>query len=229
MFKKSNNIFLLFLLFFNFLYAEDTKKGELLFKENCINCHTNSYKPFDNIYPRNLEKSLLNDEQLFNIIKYGTSKYGSQNEYMIGYSLIYNDEEIKSIVKYLRSLNKGVKEGETILNNIEKLTINEDNYQNNFENGRKIYLKRCIHCHGAFGEGDGTAVKSSKGFIQPYNLKKSLLTTEQMFLFTKKGAAHFGALREEMPAWETTYNDIELQQVIFYLKELLIKKEKYDN
>jgi len=201
-------------------------RGEKLFSENCASCHVGRMDVNSTSFavnPRNLELSLLSPEQMYHIINNGTAFYGSKTDYMIGYENIYTSDEIKDIVAYIHTnLNVNYKEAKKLYQESEKLSKDKSK-EDVLEEGRKVYLKRCIHCHGPSGKADGVAVKASNGNLFPYDLTKTLLTDEQMFLFTKYGSKHWGASRDDMPAWGSVYSDEAIHSVVEYIKVMVEK------
>lgn len=206
--------------------GRDLVRGERLFNDNCASCHVGRMDVSSTSFavnPRNLELSLLSQEQMYNIVKKGTAYYGSKTDYMIGYENIYTDDEIKDIVAYIhKSLNVNYKEAKKLYEQAAKMPKDKSK-EEILEDGRKVYLKRCIHCHGASGKADGVAVKASNGNLFPYDLTKTLLTDEQKFLFTKYGSKHFGASRDDMPAWGGVYSDEAIHSVVEYIKVMVEK------
>lgn len=206
--------------------VRDIENGKTLFNDNCVSCHvgrTEVYSTSHAVNPRDLKLSLLSEEQMYHIIKKGTKYYGSLTDYMIGYENIYSDKEIKDIVAYIhKELNENFKLAKELYDKSEKIPADKSQ-EEILNDGRKVYLKRCIHCHGASGKGDGVAVKASNGNLFPYDLSKTLLTDEQKFLFTKYGSQHWGASRDDMPAWGNVYDDYQIHSVIEYINSMLNK------
>ena len=90
------------------------------------------------------------------------------------------------------------------------------------EAGKKIYEKRCIHCHGPEGRGNGPAAH----FLNPppTNLararykyhstpEKSLPTDEDLIRTVSKGLPGTA-----MPAWEDILSEQQRHQVVQYIK-----------
>ena len=91
--------------------------------------------------------------------------------------------------------------------------------------GEKIYKKKCSLCHGKQGEGDGTFVKASKknkDMIYPYNLQRTLLSEEQIFLYAKYGGKFWGTYKNDMPSWKKKYSDVELKSVAKYVSKKIV-------
>ncbi len=88
--------------------------------------------------------------------------------------------------------------------------------------GKTIYDKRCSHCHGIEGRGDGPAANFFKP--RPANfaraqykyastIKGELPTDEDLFKTVSKGLPGTG-----MPAWESVLNEADRKSVIGYIK-----------
>lgn len=199
------------------------ERGERLFADNCASCHVGRMEAFSDSFrvnPRDLTLSLLDQEQMIATVKKGTQFYGSATDYMIGYEGIYSDDEIRDIIAYVhKELNTGNKKANRLY--AEALPISSEKTEEEvFEEGRKVYLRRCIHCHGPHGKGDGIAVKASMGNLFPYDLTKTLLTDEQKFLFIKYGSKEWGTERDDMPAWGRVYDDHSIHSVVNYINHI---------
>jgi mono/diheme cytochrome c family protein len=223
---------LIFCLFLSTSFASgnektrDIKRGETLFNDNCASCHIGRAEALSTSFavnPRDLRLSLLSEEQMYLITKKGAAHYGSLTDYMIGFEHIYTDDEVRDIVAYIHaSLNINHKTVKELYEKSEKIPADKSKEEVLYD-GRKIYLKRCIHCHGPSGKGDGTAVKASNGNLFPYDLTKTLLTDEQKFLFTKYGSKHWGTARDDMPAWSHVYDDYSIHSVVEYINAMIEK------
>ena len=60
--------------------------------------------------------------------------------------------------------------------------------------------------------------KKENDFIYPYNLARTLLTEDQVFLYVKYGGPYWGTHKDDMPAWKRKYNDAEIRSVAHYVK-----------
>ncbi len=90
------------------------------------------------------------------------------------------------------------------------------------EPGKRIYNKRCAHCHGIEGDGQGAAAK----FFNPPPLafteakyryastaEEELPTDEDLIRTVTQGLPGTG-----MPAWQGTLSEKEIKQVVHYIK-----------
>ena len=88
--------------------------------------------------------------------------------------------------------------------------------------GKAIYEKRCAHCHGIRGGGDGPAAAFFKP--PPANFKRA----EYKYASTQKGelptdedlfkTVTFGLPGTGMPAWEKVLNEADRSAVVAYIK-----------
>jgi mono/diheme cytochrome c family protein len=90
------------------------------------------------------------------------------------------------------------------------------------EAGKKVYEKRCVHCHGVEGRGDG--VGADRFRPRPANFarakykyastqKDELPTDEDLFITVSQGLPYTG-----MPAWEGILSEQERKDVVQYIK-----------
>lgn len=90
------------------------------------------------------------------------------------------------------------------------------------EAGKKVYEKRCVHCHGVEGRGDGVGADHFRP--RPSNFtrakykyastqKDELPTDDDLFRTVSKGLPYTG-----MPAWEDVLSERERKQVVQYIK-----------
>ncbi|MFZ3072661.1 MAG: c-type cytochrome [Thermodesulfobacteriota bacterium] len=104
---------------------------------------------FDDYYP--------SEEDIFNTIKNGLA--GTS---MPGWADVLNDNDIRSLVKYLKDLAG--------LENPEKGKINIPSSfpsgTESIENGKALFKERCVECHGKQGRGDSLKrLKDDWGFL----------------------------------------------------------------
>jgi mono/diheme cytochrome c family protein len=203
--------------------------GKRLYTEACITCHGGSGVPSKNlrfvVRPRDLSKTILTQEQTYKIIKYGTHYWGSCSDMMPAFRYVYTDKEIGAIAYYVYiNFNKNVK------NRIEKLYNQSDPIPKNkrskmLKRGEKVYKRNCSWCHGLDARGNGEATKNPKQSIFPYDLRKTLLTNKQMFLYAKYGGHYWGTDKNDMPSWSRKYDDFTLKSVVKYI-DFTFRKNK---
>lgn len=94
--------------------------GKKIFTRNCSMCHgingdaqseyiEKSRKEKNFIYPQNLQKTLLDEEQIFLYVKYGGQYWGSPETNMPSWKVKYKDFELKSVAKYVNEQIKIIK------------------------------------------------------------------------------------------------------------------------
>jgi len=221
MLKKS--LLLILLSFSLFASEKDYKIGETLFNKTCISCHgkDGNGNPMLHlvVMPRALNKSILNEKQSYLIIKNGSHYWGSLADIMPSFQSVFNDKELRSIAYYIsKKFNPNVNE------RVEKLYKNSDTIskiqeKKMLKRGAKIYKRNCRWCHGLTAKGDGEATKNPEKSIYPYNLRKTLLTDKQMFLYAKYGGKYWGTYKDDMPSWSRKYDDFTLKSVIKYVEK----------
>lgn len=214
----------LILLSISFLHASDTRyeAGEKIYKETCISCHGSDGTAKTDIKlivgPRALSKTLLTEEQSYQIIKKGAHFWGASADIMPSFESVYDEEELRSITHYIiKKFNPDV------MSKIERLyaqsdEISEDKKPSMLKRGKKIYKRHCIWCHGVDAKGDGEATRNPELSIFPYDLSRTLLTQKQMFLYVKYGGQYWGTHKNDMPSWSKKYDDFTLKSVVKYIE-----------
>ena len=202
--------------------------GQELYEQTCISCHGVDGKANTNmqlvVKPRDLTKTLLDKQQIYNIIKDGAKFWGSKADIMPAFKYVFNEEQLEAITYYIvtkfnPNREKIVKE---LLLKSKPEPKNQDKKMAKW--GKKIYNRNCKFCHGEQGHGDGVATKNPVDSIYPYDLSKTTLTKDQMFLYVKYGGKKFGAYKNDMPSWSKKYNDFKLHSVVKYVDEVIKQK-----
>jgi len=220
------NLFLItFVSISSMLYAADKayNMGEKIYMQTCVSCHGKNGKAQTGmkliVKPRDLSLSILTQEQSYKIIKKGAHYWGASADIMPAFEHSYSDEELKSVAYYIsKRFNPNVKE------RIKKLyaqsaPIPEQKRAKMLKRGKKIYKRNCSWCHGTTAQGDGEATHNPELSIFPYNLQKTLLDEQQMFLYAKYGGYYWGTYKNDMPNWSPKYDDFTLKSVIFYVEK----------
>jgi len=206
--------------------------GKEIYEKTCISCHGKNGETNPEIQlivkPRQLQKTLLTQEQSFKIIKYGAHYFGAHADIMPAFKYVYNDEKIAAVSLYISEVFNADREEKIkyLLKHSIKLT--KDEKVNMLDLGKNIFQKKCAKCHGVLGDGKSEYVaqsKTDKNFIYPYNLTRTLLSEQQIFLYAKFGGHFWGSDKSDMPSWKHKYNDIQLKSVAKYV-EKEIKKLK---
>jgi len=94
------------------------------------------------------------------------------------------------------------------------------------EAGKDNYIGNCSPCHGMTGKGDGPLAGSIGEGVKPRALNDAKLlsarTDEFLFKVIKSGGASVG-FSESMPDWKDTFTDIEIKQIVQYLRKNICK------
>lgn len=212
------------------LGASDEKfdLGEKIYTKTCLSCHGVDGKAETSIQfvvkPRSLQTSILDEEQNYQIIKKGTRYWGSAADIMPSFENSFSDKELRATAYYIsKKFNPNAKQ------RVQELYAKSDAVPENklakmHKRGAKIYKRNCSWCHGLDAKGDGDATRNPEKSIYPYNLAKTLLSNEQMFLYTKFGGKFWGTDKDDMPSWSRKYDDYTLKSVVFYIDETFRKK-----
>ncbi len=93
--------------------------------------------------------------------------------------------------------------------------------------GKAIYAKRCSHCHGIEGRGDGAGATffkpSPTNFVRAKfkyasTIKGELPTDEDLFITVSKGLPGTG-----MPAWESVLSEADRKSLVAHIKTFSTK------
>ncbi len=223
-------LFIFFLSTLLFSYNSKYELGEKIYLRTCISCHGIKGVPVSDLQlvvrPRNLKDTILNEEQTYQIIKHGTHYWGSSSDMMPAFKYVYNEKQLRAVAHYIsKEFNPNIEQ------KIKKLyaqsdTIPKQKKSKMFKRGKKIYKRNCRWCHGLDAKGDGEATRNPEKSIYPYNLTKTLLTTKQIFLYTKHGGKFWGTDKDDMPNWSRKYDDYTLKSVVKYIDETFRKAKK---
>ena len=203
----------------------DIQNGEKLYKNTCVSCHGIDGKAKTDmkliVKPRNLTRTLLTEEQTYNIIKDGARFWGAKADVMPAFKYVFDEAQLKDLSHYIvKKFNPNVENRiEKEYNASEKEPVGKDKKMDKW--GKKIFNRNCKFCHGLEGKGNGVATKSPVNSIYPYDLTKTLLTKKQMFLYIKFGGQHFGTDKDDMPSWKKKYNDFKLHSIAKYIDEVI--------
>jgi len=94
------------------------------------------------------------------------------------------------------------------------------------EAGKDNFIGNCAPCHGETGKGNGTLAETLGEGIKPRNLSDAKLlsarTDEFLFKVVKSGGAASG-FSDAMPSWKETFTDVEIKQIIQYVRNSICK------
>lgn len=94
----------------------------------------------------------------------------------------------------------------------------------NLTEGKSIYDRFCIHCHGPKGEGDGPAGSLSGVDTGDLSNKAymSQLSDQDLYERTAWGEEKFPYL--QMPGWRSSLTEQEIRSIIIYVRSLAVDK-----
>jgi len=202
--------------------------GGKIYQESCVSCH--GVDGDANITlklvvkPRSLKKSILTEKQSYEIIKHGAHYWGANANIMPAFKNIYSEYELKALAFYIKKeFNPNIKKKIQALYN-KSVPIAKKKRDKMMQRGQKVYERNCIWCHGVEARGDGETTLNPKKSIYPYNLRKTLLSNKQMFLYAKYGGKYWGTDKDDMPSWKRKYDDFTLKSVILYIEKTFRKE-----
>lgn len=225
-------IFIIPIVLFGFDKTDEEQYsiGKAVYEETCISCHGKDGKTNQDmqlvVKPRQLTKTILTQEQSVKIISEGAHYWGARADIMPAWKYVYSPEQIEAVAFYISKTFNSDRDEKVKLLMDESGSISEIDDKKIFKYGEKIFKRNCSLCHGITGNGESEYIEKSKAsnvFIYPYNLTRTLLSEEQIFLYAKFGGNHWGTDKSDMPSWKKKYNDIKLKSVARYVKENIVK------
>ena len=221
-------ISMLLLVSLNSNGSDDLTEGKRLYKETCVSCHGETGVTDTDIKlivkPRRLKDSILSSEQMTKIISDGGHAYGAHSGFMPAFKYVYEEEQIESIAKYV-SQTFNSKRDAKIKKLLSEANAKKLDAKKMHTIGKKIFKRNCSLCHGLKGDGNSIYVeqsKENKEFLFPYDLRKTIMSEDQIFLIVKFGAHYWGADKEDMPSWKKKYDDTKLRSVAHYVKTKIV-------
>lgn len=97
-----------------------------------------------------------------------------------------------------------------------ELAVSDEN--STLLDGKKVFIRYCILCHGQTGKGDGRMAKLLKN-PGPANLTRSTLSMDEMKNIILEGGGGVGK-SENMPSWKDVLSDQDFNALIPYVMNL---------
>jgi len=213
-----------------FLSSLSASEGEEIYKKACLSCHSQNGSTEKSIEllvkPRKLTKTILNYDQSYLIIREGAHHWGAHSNIMSSFKYLLTDKQIHSVTDYItKKFNTKREERVNKLLAASK-KLSDEEMDNRLALGEKVFKKTCSLCHGINGDAKSDYVEKSKEdreFIYPYNLTRTLLDEDQIFLYAKYGGHFWGTYKKDMPSWKKRYNDVALKSVAHYIQTKIKK------
>ncbi len=102
-------------------------------------------------------------------------------------------------------------------------TSNPEEFRKHVENGRRVYYRNCVFCHGDDLAGNGMFVHGLDPIPTNFADKQTIANLRETFLFWRIAKGGPGLPEEgapwdtAMPAWETLLTEEEMWDVILFL------------
>lgn len=178
--------------------AKQATRGALVYKTYCVLCHGaqgDGVARITKLHPK-LNLSIGKQENAYyeKIIRGGGVAVG-RSEFMPTWDDELSDEQVNDVVAYLGLVADPVKRGEV------------------------VFKTNCILCHGVNGDGKGRA--SVLYNPPPADLTRSDKNDDYKRLIITMGGAAMGR-SEVMPVWGEQLNADEINDVVAYLRTILV-------
>lgn len=116
--------------------------------------------------------------------------------------------------------------GETmVLNGLENPLRHEGDFNEHYEEGKRVYVQNCMPCHGDALDGQGHFASAFNPAPLSFQDPGTIVQLTESFVFWRIAKGGPGLPREAtpwdsaMPAWEDLLTEDEIWQVIIYLYE----------
>ena len=180
--------------------AKPMIRGGIVFKHYCALCH--GEQADGNSRARKLYKNVnliigKNGGSKFEtMIRRGGDALGA-SPFMPPWESELSEEQIQDVLAYLTVVSDPVKRGEV------------------------VFKSNCILCHGVNGDGKGRAAKLYHP--PPADLTRSDKNDDYKAMIIRLGGKAMGR-SEVMPSWESQLSDQEVNDLLKYLRTLLVNK-----
>lgn len=175
-------------------------RGGIVFKNYCVLCHGqrgDGQARATRLYgAENLSIKPQTPEHLSSIIRKGGGALG-RSAYMPPWENELSEEQITDVIAYLQVVADPVRRGEV------------------------VFKTNCVLCHGVKGDGKGRA--SVLFNPPPADLTRSDKNDQYKEMIIRMGGEAMGR-SPVMPVWGEQISDQEIQDVVQYLRTLLINR-----
>lgn len=215
--------------------SEDGEKGRRLYAENCSVCHgddgrgarwtiTNLKPP-----PRNFTLPGMAD-QLSRHYMRKVVRHGKADTAMPGFSVQLSEQDISSVVDYVRQAFMSLtKEQQENNNSLEVAHVNDmeaplqHNLSGNASRGQGYYIENCVACHGVKGDGKGPRAY----FILPkprnfqHAAARHMLNRPKLYTAIAEGSRG-----TDMPAWNKVLSAQQIADIVEYVYQMFIRPKQ---
>ncbi len=182
--------------------SKPTIRGGIVYKNYCVLCHGergDGMARATKLYGQgNLVIKARDDDYYQQIIRYGGSSVGL-SRYMPAWEEELSEEQINDVIDYISIVNDPV------------------------ERGRVVFMTSCILCHGVKANGKGRA--SVMYDPRPADLTRSDKNDSYKKMIITMGGEAMGRSKV-MPQWGLQLKEQEIDDVIEYLRTILVKPLK---
>ncbi len=200
----------------------DTAAGKAVYERLCVYCHGPKGEgdgPAGSLtgvptgdLSNKAYMSLLSDQELHDRIAWGEEKFPYLQ--MPGWRSSLSDEEIWSVVAYIRTL--AVDKGPLTTASPKE---REKRFRSDpLERGRVYYLRYCSGCHGKTGHGDGEGAKNLShppaALSDPRVASRLSVESVKRYLIEQERRG-----QREMPVFEDNFQD-KIEEIVLYIKTL---------
>ncbi len=173
-------------------------RGGIVFKNYCKLCHgerADGIARAAKLYGvSNLTIKAADNNYYFKIIRGGGVSVG-KSEFMPPWEGELSEEQIRDVAAYLQIATDNKRRGEV------------------------VFKTNCILCHGLMADGKGRAARIYDP--PPANLTKSAKNDDYKRMIITGGGAAMGR-SEFMPAWSDQLSEQEIEDVVAYLRTVLV-------
>ncbi|MDJ0741363.1 MAG: c-type cytochrome [Gammaproteobacteria bacterium] len=214
--------------------TETAEEARRLYAENCSVCHGDDGRgarwTLRNMQPPPKNFTLPEvAEQLDRDYMLRTVAHGKANTAMPGFATQLSDEQIATVVDYVRGAfmrtGTGAKAQQQPAAMALKDTRFPDGLEGDFDSGMAFYIANCSTCHGVYGDGKGPRAYFILPKPRDFRHPAARNGLDRARLYT---AIAEGTRGTEMPAWDKVLTPQEIANVAEYVYQAFIASEDGD-